>query len=93
MDLQEQLELGNQAEEFLKYVTDHPYFQGLIERMKLEYARQILDLPAENIELFRGFRYRMSGVDDVMNAVRGDIYLGSDALKKLNGEPETGGLL
>ena len=85
MELQEQLDTGKQAEAFLQYVSDHPYFEGLLERMKLEYARQILDLSHDQTVAFSSLRSGMAGIDGVMNAVRGDIYLGAEAFKQLEG--------
>uniref|UniRef100_A0A6H1ZR45 Uncharacterized protein n=1 Tax=viral metagenome TaxID=1070528 RepID=A0A6H1ZR45_9ZZZZ len=93
MDLQEQLEIGKQAEDFLKYLAEHPYFEGLLERVKLEYARQILELMPDRKEAFSLMKSEMLGIDEIMNAVRGDIYLASEALKKLSGEEDKGGLL
>ena len=85
MDLQEQLEVGHQAEAFLQYLSEHPYFEGLLERMRLELARQILDLMPNNTQDFTVFRSQISGVDLIMNAISGDIYIAQEALKKLNG--------
>lgn len=87
-ELQQQLENGKAAEDFLKYLSDHPYFEGLLERMKLEYARQILDLSHDQTIAFSSLKSEMMGVDQVMNAIRGDVYLGSEAFKALNGESE-----
>jgi hypothetical protein len=88
VDLQEQLEIGKQAEDFLRYLSEHPYLEGLLERMKLEYARQILDLNHDQTIAFSNLKSEMVGVDQVMNSIRGDVYLGSQALKKLNGESD-----
>jgi len=94
MDLQEQLEIGKRAEDFLKHITDNPYFAGLVERLRLEYARQILDLAALDREEFSRLRWQMDAVGGIIEAVRGDIYLGAEAFKRLNGETEpSGGLL
>ena len=92
-DLQEQLEIGRQAGEFLKYLSEHPYFEGLLERVKLEHARLILDLPPEHKDLFAKYRHRMNAFADVLEFVRGDIYQAQEALKELNGEKDKGGLL
>lgn len=85
MDLQEQIDTGKQAEDFLRYLAEHPYFEGLLERVKLELARTILDLDPDKTESFTYCRSRMIGVDDVMNAVRGDVYLAQEAFKRANG--------
>lgn len=87
-DLQEQLGIGNQAEEFLKYVSEHPYFEGMLERIRLEYGRQILSLLPEETAIFTALRTKMDAIDDVMNVARNDVLIGSDALKKLSGESE-----
>lgn len=87
-DLQEQLEIGKQAETFNRYVNENPYFLGMLERIKLEYARRILDLMPEQKDDFALFRSKMDAIGDIMDAVRGDIFLGSEALKKIDGAPD-----
>jgi hypothetical protein len=95
MELQDQIDTGRQAEEFLRYTSEHPYFDGLLERVKLECARLILDLSIspETRDQYLVLRGRMFGFDDVMNAVRGDIYLASEALKQRDGIIDKGGIL
>jgi hypothetical protein len=85
MDLQEQIDTGKQAEDFLRYLADHPYFEGLLERVKLELARGILELSPNDAEVFVRLRCKMDGVSDIMNAVRGDVYLAQEAYKRANG--------
>ena len=89
-ELQEQLERGKQAEDFLKYTQDNPYFNGLLERVKLEYASKALGLSIsqETRDQYVILRGGMYAVDDITNAIQGDIYLGGEALKRLNGETE-----
>ncbi len=94
MDLQEQYQTGKDAEAFLGYVSEHPYFEKLLERVKLEFARRILDLSPTDKDSFSLYRASMTAIDEVMNAIRGDIYLGSEALDQINGKaPAPGGLL
>jgi hypothetical protein len=84
MDLQDQLEIGKQAEDFLKYTQENLYFRGLIERIKLQYATNILALNSGQKDEFTSYRCKMEAVEDILNAVSGDIYLGSEAFKQLN---------
>jgi hypothetical protein len=94
MDLQEQIDTGKQAEDFLRYLSDHPYFEGLLERVRLELARQILDLVPQQKDAFSEKMSQMNGVGMVLDAVRGDIYLAAEAFKQLNGlVDETKGIL
>ena len=81
MNPQDQIDTGRQAEEFLRYLEDHPYFEGLLERVKLELASTLIGLDPDKTESFTYVRSRMIGVDDVMEAVRGDIFLAGEALK------------
>ena len=94
MDLQQQLELGKQAEDFFKYVTENLYFTELIERIKLTYAQYILSLDKGQKDEFSSYRSKMDAVEDIINSVRGDIYAGQEAYKQLN-EPDLmkGGIL
>ena len=93
MELHEQLELGKQAERFNQYISENPYFKGLLDRIKLEYAREILGLRHDQRGEFAVLRCKAAGVDDIMEAVKGDIYLAGEALKELEGKKDTGGLL
>ncbi len=93
MDLQEQLEIGKQAEEFNKYIEEHAYFKGLLERIKLQYAKEILGLRHDQRGEFAVLRCKAAGLEDVLNAVKGDIYLGTSALEEMEGKKPTGGLL
>lgn len=88
MDLAEQLQIGKDAEDFKRYIDEHPYFKGLLERIKLEYARQILELQPQNTQEFTVLRSELSSIDQVMNAISGDIYMGQQAYEKLNGLSE-----
>ncbi len=85
MDLQEQLEIGHQAEAFLKYTSEHPYFEGLLERVKLELSAQMLSLRPEQRDEFSSIVSEMLGVSLVKHAIHGDIFLGGEAFKQLSG--------
>ena len=89
-ELQEQVELGRQAEVFNRYVHEHPYFEGLLERIKLELMRQVVDLHPMQKDEFTELMIKIHFIPDIMNAVYGDIYMASEALGKLNGVKEQG---
>ena len=93
MELQDQIDTGRQAEEFLRYTSDHPYFEGLIQRMQLEYAKRILDLAPDEVDAFRTLRVASNAVGDIKEAILGDIYLASEALKQREGIIDKGGIL
>jgi hypothetical protein len=94
MDLQEQLEVGRQAEEFLKYAAEHPYFQGLLDRMKIGLIYEIGMLAPSQTDEFRTLKTRYDFTDVIIETVKSDIFLGAEALKKLKGEKDTtGGIL
>ncbi len=88
MDLQEQLEIGKQAEDFLRYTEENGYFNRLIERIRLEYASMILELRPSSTEEFTNYRHRMDAIAGIMNSVKGDIYAGQVAYEKINGLSE-----
>lgn len=92
--LREQLETARQAEDFLKYIEENPYMKTLLERMKLQLAQWLLVLPPDAKEQFASLKTRYDFIDEFLNAVRGDIAVGSSALDKLNGKTdENKGLL
>lgn len=88
MDLAEQLQIGKDAEDFKRYIDEHPYFNGLIERMRLEYAKMLMELPPTATDEFTNYRQSMDAIAGIMNAVSGDIYMGQQAYEKLNGLSE-----
>lgn len=93
MDLQEYLEVGKQAEEFNRYINEHPYFLSLLDRIKLEYSKTILGLRPEEKDRFSLLTQSIIALDDIMNNVRGDIALGADAFSRMNSEPRIEGIL
>ena len=93
MELQDQIELGKEAERFLLYVEENPYFKGLVDRIKLTYAQQILSLNNLQKDEFADYRCRITGIEDIMNAISGDIALGQSAFDELNGNKPKGGIL
>jgi hypothetical protein len=94
MELHDQLEIGKRAEDFLQYINENPYFNGLLERIKLQYAKEILGLNHEQRGEFAVLRCKAAGIDDVLEAIRGDVFLGAEAFKQLNGlSDEPKGLL
>jgi hypothetical protein len=92
-ELHEQIETGRQAEEFLRYTQEHPYFSGLLDRIKLELMQQIFALHPMQKDEFTTKMICIQFIPEIMGAVSGDIYLASDAFAKLNNEKEPGGLL
>ena len=93
MDLQHQVEVGRNAEEFFKYINERPYFRELIERIKLEYAQRILSLKPEDKESFANYKSKMNAFDDIENAVLGDIKAGELALNQQEGRTPPEGIL
>lgn len=87
-NLQEQLEIGKQAEDFKNYIDEHPYFNGLLERVRMEYARMIFDLDSTQKDEFTRYKQSMEAVGQILNSISGDIYLGQQAYEKLNGISE-----
>lgn len=93
MDLQHQVEVGRQAEDFHRYINENPYFKELIERIKLEYAQRILSLRPEDKESFTTYKSKMNAFDDIENAVLGDIKAGEMALNQQEGRTPPEGIL
>ena len=88
MDLTEQLRIGQEAEDFKRYIEEHPYFNGLIDRMKLEYVKVLLDLQPDQKDDFCITKSEMRTLDQIPNAISGDIYLGQRAYEQINGISE-----
>lgn len=88
MDLQEQLEVGHQAEDFKKYVQEHTYFEKLLTRISLNLSGQILALAPNQKDAFVELRAQIDGINLIENAVRNDIYMGQVAYEKLHGLSE-----
>jgi hypothetical protein len=88
MTPQEKLELGKQAEAFLTYTQENLYFKELLERIKLSYAQAILSFNPTQKDDFSYLRAKMEAIDDIANSISGDIYLGGEALKELDGKKD-----
>ena len=93
MNLQDQLEIGRQAEEFIRYLEDHPYFEGLIARIRLEYESRILELYYEQTDEFKKLMLERDAILGLMDIVKGDIQAGAMAFEELNGIKRPGGIL
>ena len=93
MDLQHQVEVGRQAEDFFKYISENTYFREIIDRIKLEYAGRILSLKPEDKESFTTYKSKMNAFDDIENAVLGDIKAGEMALNQQEGRTPPEGIL
>ena len=87
---QEQLDIGRQAEEFLRYTEEHPYFVELINRIKLTYAQRILTLTSSDRDSFSAYKVAMDAMDEVMNAVRGDVLVAQKVLERSEAHPDQG---
>lgn len=91
MDLQDQVDIGKRAEDFLRYLDDNPYFYDLINRVKLQYSANILSLNSSEKDKFAINIERMDvWSNEIIDAVRGDIQVAIHALKIMEGEPEKG---
>lgn len=92
-ELQEQLELGRQAREFEMYINMTPYFNKLVERIKLKYAADILNLHPTQKDEFVMNRCGIITLDDLMNTIISDIYIGEQADNAMSGVKDDKGLL
>jgi hypothetical protein len=88
MDLQEQLEVGKQAEDFLRYTAEHPYFNGLLERMRVSIFQEIGMLDPSETEAFRTLKIRMDCIPLISDTITAEIFIGAEAFKKLTGVTE-----
>lgn len=91
--LQKQVEIGRQAEEFLGYIAERPYFNSLLERLSLELARQVLSLSAKDLEEFTTLQIKRETLSEIIEAARGDVQVGAHALSLLNGATTDAGSL
>lgn len=91
MDLQEQLEIGQQAEGFLRYIEENKYFEELIQRVVLEYSARVLSLRGDQATEFLKLKERLDVWQyEILNAIRGDVGNATEAQRLLEGKPEKG---
>lgn len=91
MDLQDQLEIGQQAEEFLRYVDENPYFRKLIERVVLEYSARLLGLKPDQRDDFSRLKERVDvWQSEILDAIGGDIANAREALRMMEGNKQQG---
>jgi len=78
-ELQKQVELGRQAEEFLKYISERPYFCTMLEALKLGHFKMLGELAPDKMEEFKNIRTRMILLDEIVEVVRSDVFIGQHA--------------
>ncbi len=92
-ELQQLVEIGRQAEQFLEYLKENPYFRQLLERIKMELMQQMYGLTTNDKDIFVILKAQMEIIPEILDAVSGDILMAQDALKKLEGEEEKSPIL
>lgn len=81
---------GSQAEEFLRYYNDNPYFQSVVGVAKQIVTNKIMNLkPDQQIE-FTILKSQMTVFDDLFNLVNIDVFEGQKAVARIQGEPAEG---
>ena len=92
-ELQQLVEIGRQAEQFLEHLKENPYFRQLLERIKMELMQQMYGLTTNDKDIFVILKAQMEIIPEILDAVSGDILMAQDALKKLEGEEEKSPIL
>ena len=92
-ELQQLVEIGRQAEQFLEYLKENPYFRQLLERITMELMQQMYGLTTNDKDIFVILKAQMEIIPEILDAVSGDILMAQDALKKLEGEEEKSPIL
>ena len=85
MDKYEQIENGRQAEEFLKYINENPYFENMIERMRLGLMAEMCSLRSHQREEWSVLSDRFHFLAEIVNMARGEAFVGQEAYEYENG--------
>lgn len=92
-ELQQLVEIGRQAEQFLGYLKENPYFGQLLERIRMELMQQMYGLTTNDKDIFVILKAQMEILPEILGAVSGDILMAQDAWRKLEGEEEKSPIL
>lgn len=93
MDIYEQMEQGRQAEEFLKYVQEHPYFEEMLDRMRLGIMAEMCALRPGQTEEFKTLSERFHFLPEIVNMARSEVLIGREAYESVNGIKHAEGIL
>ena len=90
----DELEIGRQAEEFLTYINEKPYFNAMIDRIRLGLMTEMAGLRPSQSEEWKALSERFHFLPEIVNMARGDVYVASVALEAMKGEKKSvGGIL
>jgi hypothetical protein len=85
MDKYERMEIGRQAEEFLQYIEEKPYFEEMIERMRLGLMAEMCSLRSNQKDEWAVLSDRFHFLAEIVNMARGDVFIGREAYESENG--------
>ena len=91
-DLQKLVNRGIDAEEFLTYYNQMPYFRNLLGEMLKERAAMIVALPPNQGLVFAQARIEMEIIKAIIDRVKMDVAVGQQATKQIAGT-DGGGIL
>ena len=90
----DEMEVGRQAEEFLTYINEKPYFNEMIDRIRLGLMTDMAALRPSQSEEWKSLSERFHFLPEIVNMARGDVYVASVALEAMSsGKTRTEGIL
>ena len=79
----DEMEIGRQAEEFLTYINEKPYFNEMIDRIRLGLMTDMASLRPSQYEEWKTLSERFHFLPEIVNMARGDVYVASVALEAM----------
>ena len=80
----DELELGRQAEEFLTYINEKPYFNEMIDRIRLGLMTDMAGLRPSQSDEWKSLSERFHFLPEIVNMARGDVYVAQVALEAMS---------
>lgn len=91
--LQQQADRGQEAQLFLKYIEDNPYFLSVMKELEEEYANKLLKLKPSETELFTIIQATREALYEPLKKIQGDKLFGEHSQNELEGKNPKEGIL
>jgi len=87
---QELINRGSDAEQFQRYISEHPYFNSVVEEAREILTKKINSLKPDEQMKFTVYQSMLISINELVNLIEVDIYAGQKALEKLQTNGDEG---
>ena len=91
--LENAIERGLNAQHFLQFINNEPYFKTLFQEIDSALMNAIMGLDPNNKEAFTVLQAKRMALYEPINCVHRDVEIGKRAMEELNGGNTAEGIL